>query len=125
MTRLYDEAMAGTGMTIQQFAILRNIDRAGSVPLSRLADALVMDRTSLYRSLAPLERSGWIERDEGAARVKTVRLTPAGEAAMAAATPAWSAAQARVLDEFGSENWRAASWTLAALADVARAGRAS
>lgn len=123
MTRLYDDALASAGMTVQQFAILRNIDRAGTIPLSRLADALVMDRTSLYRALAPLERSGWVERGQAGARVRTAKLTPAGLDAIAQATPGWEAAQARVLDEFGRDNWRAASWTLAALADVGRAAR--
>lgn len=123
MTRLYDEALAPAGMTVQQFAILRSIDRAGTIPLSRLADALVMDRTSLYRALAPLERSGWIVRGEAGARARSATLTPAGLEAVAHATPGWEAAQARVLDEFGRDNWRAASWTLAALADVGRAAR--
>ena len=123
MTRLYDDALAPAGMTVQQFAILRNIDRAGTIPLSRLADALVMDRTSLYRSLAPLERKGWVARGKGEARTRTARLTPEGTAAMMQATPAWEATQQRVYDEFGRDNWRAASWTLAALADVGRAAR--
>lgn len=123
MTRLYDDALASACMTVQQFAILRNIDRAGTIPVSRLADALVMDRTSLYRALTPLERSGWVVRGQGTARTRTAQLAHAGIDALAQATPAWEAAQARVLDEFGRDNWRAASWTLAALADVGRAAR--
>ena len=58
--RVYDEALAGKGMTTAQFAILRHVWRGGSVPLSRLADSLVMDRTSLYRALAPVEAKGWV-----------------------------------------------------------------
>lgn len=123
MTRLYDDALAPAGMTVQQFATLRNIERAGTIEVSRLADALVMDRTSLYRALTPLERNGWIVRGQGHARIRTATLTPAGSAAVTNATPAWETAQSRVLDVFGRDNWRAASWTLAALADVGRAAR--
>jgi hypothetical protein len=49
LTRAYDEALAPFGITVQQFAILRDIQRAPSLP--RLAEGLVMDRTSLYRAL--------------------------------------------------------------------------
>lgn len=58
LTRAYDEALAPFGITVQQFAILRDIQRAGTIPLPRLAEGLVMDRTSLYRALPPLEREG-------------------------------------------------------------------
>ena len=54
--RLYDEMLADSGLTTAQFAILRHLARAESLPLSRLADHLVMDRTSLYRGLTPMLR---------------------------------------------------------------------
>jgi DNA-binding MarR family transcriptional regulator len=59
LSRIHDDALAAVGMNITQFAILRVIGRAGDggVPLSRLAESLVMDKTSLYLSLSPLIRS--------------------------------------------------------------------
>lgn len=106
ITRLYDERMAGSGMTITQFAILRNLAREGDLPLSRLAELLVMERTSLYRTLAPVARHGWVHV-EGGARSKVARLTAAGRAAMAAATPAWEAVQQEMVTAVGKAGFAA------------------
>lgn len=102
VTRLYDERLADSGMTITQFAVLRHIAREPAVPLSRLADGLVMERTSLYRTLAPLERQKWVVVEAaGAGRVKTASLTNAGHGAMAGAADAWEAAQSEIIQAVG------------------------
>ncbi|MES3100615.1 MarR family winged helix-turn-helix transcriptional regulator [Sphingomonas faeni] len=102
LTRRYDEHLADSGMTITQFALLQNIARAPDLPLSRLADELVMERTTLYRTLAPLERQGWLSLTTlGTTRVKTAALTDAGREAMQAAVPAWKAAQAEIVKGMG------------------------
>src|SRR5262249_5171925 len=51
VTRFYDAAIERAGMTTTQFAVLRAAERAGTVTMSRVADDLVMDRTSLYRTV--------------------------------------------------------------------------
>ena len=117
ITRLYDARLAGHGMTTTQFAVLRNL-RGGEMPLSRLAEQLVMDRTSLYRTLAPIERSGWIEIGGGTGRTKLARLTDAGRAAMIAAMPDWEATQHQVIGELGAEEWRKMTATLDMLAGM-------
>lgn len=106
VTRLYDELMEGAPVSLTQFAVLRNIQRNEPVPLVRLADILVMDRTTLYRALGPLEREGWIVLDDGDGRTKVARLTPAGREAIAGSTAAWQAAQERLIGRFGVERWR-------------------
>lgn len=105
VARVYDEALAGKGMTTAQFAILRHVARGGEVPLSRLADGLVMDRTSLYRALAPLEGRGWVKVAAGAGKAKLASLTPEGRAAMEGAEEDWAAVQARIVDGVGAANW--------------------
>lgn len=108
-SRFYDEALAQTGLTTTQFAILRHVERLGEPPLSRLAESLVMDRTSLYRSLQPMVREGWLEVEPVSARSKRARLTPEGRAKMAGATEAWEAAQAAFVSRFGQADWSAIS----------------
>lgn len=105
VTRLYDEALAGSGMSIVQFSVLRHIAREGQPELMRLAETLVMDRTTLYRALKPLEQRGWVALSDAARRAKHVALTPAGEAALRAATEAWRAAQSRLLGGYGAAEW--------------------
>jgi len=103
--RAYDEALAGNGMTTAQFAILRHVARGEPLALSRLAEQLVLDRTSLYRALAPLEAKGWVGVAAGAGRTKLASLTPAGRAAVAGAETDWEAVQARIVGAMGEETW--------------------
>ncbi len=120
LSGVYDAALVDTGMTIAQFSILRHIWRAGEVPLSRLAEQLVMDRTSLYRALIPLERQQWASvtpAPEGRARIAS--LTEAGRAAMLRATAPWEAAQARILGEFGAKDWQTLENMLRTLTAIA------
>lgn len=121
--RIYDEALAGHGMTTAQFAILRNVSRAPGLPLSRLADRLVMDRTSLYRALAPIEKRGWVSVEPGGGRTKLAMLTPAGRAAMAAAEPDWEAVQRRVEAGMGMELLRGLDLALQGLVRSAEGGQ--
>lgn len=108
VSRLYDEALEGAGLTTPQFAILRTIHRGGTVPLSRLAEALVMERTSLYRALGPLEREGWVAIEEASAgRAKLVSLTDTGRALIDDASTAWEAVQTGLVERLGAENWAA------------------
>jgi len=120
VTRQYDEALAEFGLTIVQFALLRNIGRSGPIALSSLAELMVMDRTSLYRALAALDRAGWIEIEgTGQGRAKAVSLTRSGRDVMADATPAWDVAQGRMIERFGADRWailRGALTDMAALA---------
>jgi DNA-binding MarR family transcriptional regulator len=120
VTRLYDERLAPHGMTTTQFAILRNLARAerGEMPLSRLAERLVMDRTSLYRTLAPIERAGWIALAAGSGRSKLARLTEAGRTAMQAAEGDWEKVQDDVIGGIDPAEWRALLGTLDRLQQV-------
>lgn len=115
VTRFYDEVMEGTGLSLTHFALLRNIQRLQPVPLMRLADVLVMDRTTLYRALGPLEREGWIALAGGEGRAKVARLTEAGEQAIARSAAAWQAAQERLIGRFGLDRWHGLETALADL----------
>ncbi len=106
-------------MSIAQFALLRNIARNEPVPLMKLADLLVMDRTTLYRGLKPLERHGWIVIDDGEGRAKMARLTDRGRQAMVDATDAWEKVQDRLLGRIGKENWTGIEASLGQLVTIA------
>src|SRR5271163_2354199 len=121
LSRIYDEALAAVGMNITQFAILRVIGRAGDggIPLSRLAESLVMDKTSLYRGLGPLIRSGWVVvMQAGKGRTKLVCLTNEGRRVTDAAAEPWEAAQSKVVAAFGVQRWAALHGSIADLAAV-------
>lgn len=97
LTALYDEALAPTGLSTPQFALLRTLQRLGSAPLSTLAIAAALDRTTLNRTLRPLEESGFIRSDPGEdQRMRIVSLTDAGTVAINTAYPIWKDVQNRV-----------------------------
>jgi DNA-binding MarR family transcriptional regulator len=97
MSHLYDEALAESGLKITQFSLLREIERSEPVPITALADAMELDRTTLARNLTPLERKRFLTLAAGDdQRVTEVRLTSAGRAAIAHALPMWERAQAHI-----------------------------
>lgn len=95
VTQLYDDAIADSGLRSTQFSLLIALAQAPFVPLSKIAEALVMDRTTLTRNLMPLVREGWVE--EGRAEDKRIRayaLTAEGRRVLEKALPGWRRAQA-------------------------------
>lgn len=122
VTQLFDHVLEPSGLRATQFTVLVAIARSGSATVARLAETLVMDRTTMTRNLRPLERDGLIERVAGEEdrRTRTVRLTGRGEAALARALPLWERAQSRVIDGLGEERWRGLLADLSATVTLAR-----
>jgi DNA-binding MarR family transcriptional regulator len=102
-TALYDKAMAPFGLRISQFGILARLRRLGPMSLHALATELVLDRTTLGRNLAPLERDGLVasEADPTDRRVRRLVITDAGLAMMRRALPAWNSAQHAYEAQYG------------------------
>jgi DNA-binding MarR family transcriptional regulator len=88
--------------------VLMFLGRRGPQPLSDLAGALAMDRTSLYRALRPLENRDLVKlRATGDRRAKEVLLTITGERHLQRAMPHWRRAQERFVQSFGASAWDA------------------
>jgi DNA-binding MarR family transcriptional regulator len=70
-----------------------------------LAEALVMDRTTLGRNIQPLEREGLVAVRQGRIdrRSKELEVTDKGAARIKDATHAWAEAQSRFESVFGAE----------------------
>ncbi len=106
ITQLYDEALQPSGLLVSQFNLLVALASAGSMTMTRLAEVLVMDRTTLTRNLKPLERGGLVQIQPGEdQRTRVVNLTEAGCAALAKALPLWEKVQVSVVEELGQEQW--------------------
>src|SRR5215813_6699070 len=92
VTQFYDQVLAPTGLRTTQFSILAKLRRMGPLTINRLADEMVMDRTTLGRNILPLERDGLIttEPAPGDRRAKELHLTKAGEKRLQAAVSKWS-----------------------------------
>jgi DNA-binding MarR family transcriptional regulator len=121
LSRLYEEALAAVDLSSTQMTVLMFLGRSGPMPLSDLADALAMDRTSLYRALRPLERRELVRiRATADRRAKEVLLTVDGERHLARAMPHWQKVQSRFIESFGSSAWQRLHQGLTRVVSVTR-----
>lgn len=106
LTHIYDEALRPVGLRGPQFTILQTLSIAGEITQGRMAQILAIDSTTLTRTLAIMERQGWIARREGEDRREwRLRLSKAGKNKFERALPHWEKAQALVRKKLGERGW--------------------
>ena len=102
VTQRYDDALRPAGLRTTQFSLLALLRLAGPVPMTRLAQEAVMDRTTLARNLEVLQRSGLVRVLPGAdARVREVGITRTGITRLEEAFPHWQRAQRSMARSLG------------------------
>src|ERR1700681_4220066 len=96
VTLLYDRHLTPAGLSSTQFSILSRLKELGPTPINALAQALVMDRTTVGRNILPLQRRRLIvvKRGMGDARRKELHLTKAGLARLEGGFDGWAKAHA-------------------------------
>lgn len=95
LTRLYDDALEPSGLTVTQFSILRTLSRLERPALSELAEETSHEKSGLWRTLQPMIRHGWVAT-EADGRAQRLILTDQGMMALVRAMPMWREAQGRV-----------------------------
>jgi DNA-binding MarR family transcriptional regulator len=107
VSRVYEECLAAVDLSSTQMTLLMVLGRRGPTPLSELAAVLAMDRTSLYRALAPLEKRDLIRvRATADRRSKETLLTLDGERHLERAMPHWERAQRKFVEALGRAEWK-------------------
>lgn len=105
---LYNAHLRGAGITVTQWSLLRNIQFLQPVGVSRLADALAMERTSVTRLVEPLIDLGYVRSSAGDdKRVRNLEVTARGLAKLRSGEKHWRAAQRELMQTLGAGNWRA------------------
>jgi DNA-binding MarR family transcriptional regulator len=105
VSQFYDQHLAACGLRTTQFSILHKLkDEGRPMTINRLAEAIVMDRTTLGRNILPLQREGLIAVTQGKVdrRSKELYLTDVGLKRLREAWTYWSKAQAGFDAAFGS-----------------------
>jgi DNA-binding MarR family transcriptional regulator len=99
---------AGGPVSASEARALIELVSARGIAQGELAGLLGLDKSTVSRLAASLERKGWVRRgrDEVNQRYVRLYLTPAGGAAAARVWQAWQARQARILASL-SEDERA------------------
>lgn len=101
----YDTVLSPEGLTITQYSLLVNIERAGGLNHTVLAEKVGMERTTLTRNLRPLIRAGWLAVSTGKDRRQhLLQLTAAGKRKLMRSLPLWEQAQGQFLSQIGSQS---------------------
>ena len=105
ISKLYERHLSETGITPTQFSILGTLDRYSSLTMVELAEAMVMDRTTLVRALQPLFRRGFVAVPAAGQNNRRLRvvLTSSGLTKLDEAAAHWTAAQASFERNFGQQ----------------------
>jgi len=106
VTSLYDAALQKSGIRSTQFAILVGIAKNQPVSIGDLAEVLVIDGTTLTRSLRLLQTGGLITISSRATmRRRFLTITPKGERVLGRGLLAWRKTQERFVATVGSRYW--------------------
>jgi len=121
VTQLYEDALAPSGLRATQFPILVALAAAGPLPVTRLADALGLERTTLTRNMRGLQDLGIIAIAGGDdRRTRVVELTPEGSRCLSEALPLWEQAQGHVEERFGHVRLQGLHGELSRLTEIVR-----
>ena len=116
ITRAFERRMKGAGIRVTQFSLLVKLMRLGPLSIGELAQHLGVERTTLTRNVAVIEKRGLVSSEAGDdARARIVTVTKKGQAAVAAALPKWRQAQesaAAAIGKSGADALRAISVNL-------------
>jgi DNA-binding MarR family transcriptional regulator len=117
---MYDTLLTPAGLKSTQYGILSELNSRGpALPtVNELAEALVMDRSTLGQNLRPLERDGLVKllTDPKDRRSRLIALTKPGVAKFNEAARYWRIAQDRFETAFGQEKAAELRSALAAIA---------
>lgn len=102
LSEFYDAALKETGLTVSQYNLLVNLSRLGSANITRWAERVGLERSTMVRNIAVLESRGLVEKAPG--RGKVLTLSPAGREALERAIPVWEEVQRELEGFLGAED---------------------
>ena len=108
VSRMYEDFLRDEELSVTQFSLLSVIRAGKELSVSTLGRDMGLDRSSITRALAPLERDGLIHSRPGAdKRIRIVSVTNKGRKLVEDAAPKWRQAQEALMQTIGEDCWRA------------------
>lgn len=106
VSQSYETEFRTARMRATQFTLLEVIKAQEGITQSVLGQLLALDSTTLSRTLAPLEKRGWIRSLPGEdRRERRLMLTPSGRRQLNRARPHWERAQEQMRKRLGATQW--------------------
>ena len=107
LAKLFDEELAPLGLHSSQLPILAAVALFGDsgATMSNLARTVLMDRTTLTRSIRPLEKAGLLRvaRSPADARSKIVVITGSGQRMIESIFPVWERVFKQIRKSLGAK----------------------
>lgn len=100
LSRIYDGALRGHGVTGAQLGMLVAVALAGPTTPAWVGRRLELEKSTVSRNLARLRAAGLVSAEGG------LRVTPRGAALVRAAHPAWRRAQRQARAALGAQPLR-------------------
>jgi len=98
----YDAALRPLGLTSGQLTLLAVLTKAGPMPQARLAEMLVIEKSTLSRNIRRMVEAGLVvEDDAGTPPRRVLSVSRAGRRTLSKAYPVWEGAQERAIEELG------------------------
>jgi len=121
VTQLFDNAMRSINLRGTQYTLLVLVLALGPISVSKLAEEMVTDRTTLSRNLEPMRRNGLIKIGRGEdRRTRIVKITDSGRKKLEEAYPIWRKTQEDIKTKLGIENWASMMTSLSELVNRIR-----
>ena len=106
LTQHYEAALRPLGLRATQFTLMQALSFAGEISQGKLGEILAIDSTTLTRTLAIMERRGWIASRSGEdRRERLLSLSKAGKAEYKRALPYWEKVQQELRSRLGNKRW--------------------
>ena len=119
VTRLYEHALADSGLTPQQFAVLASLAYDGARTASELTERVGAERSTLTRAIDRLQAAGLVETGPAEdRRERRVALTGSGRERLAQGVAGWRRAEGTMRHAMGPERV-ALLWELLSEAEAA------
>lgn len=108
ITGYFDKKIREAGINGTQFTLLAGVNYFQPVTVNKLAERLVMDRTTLSRNVNVLEKGGLCESSPGQEdkRQREIKLTKEGKQTLEIAYPLWKEAQEHFYQFFDKKEWK-------------------
>ena len=108
VSRIYQDRLSPACITANDVAIFDFLSLKQSMTMAQLADAMLMERTTLVRTVKPLQDRGFIETSKvpGSRRELHLSLTEAGRAKKLEGERLWAMAQSDIEGRIGQDEAR-------------------
>jgi len=107
-SQFFDAILQPSGLRSTQFVLLALVRAGEPIAPARLAQSMVMDRSTLSRNIRPLANAGLlVSGKRKGARGTALALTPKGVRTLTAAVPLWEKAQRKLVEGIGPGRWAA------------------